>query len=223
MGCQEELHPHPCGSSSGHWRQAWPCGSWGVLQNQRQSHWGVLPAELFLCGLTYRSQEGHQPPTIREPGSLCGSQTGHHWSSIQGGGQNKGVRRQWLDGQLCGCSGFTISTRKMPTAMPAKHIFQRSNQGNSNNWRSNALGSNTNKNKQICVFCKIPNHWQEDSRKHIAANKPYLDTSGWPFWPKVIVADSSNQQNAAAIQALQNFQFWAGWNPYVKLHLSCRK
>jgi hypothetical protein len=91
-----------------------------------------------------------------------------------------------------------------------------SNSGNRNNsWRNNSQGNNynsqgnnSNSNKQICVFCNIPNHCQVDCQKRIAANKPCLDTIGCPFWPKInAAADNQNQQLAAPIQSLQDFQF----------------
>jgi hypothetical protein len=58
------------------------------------------------------------------------------------------------------------------------------------------------------VFCKIPNHRQEECRKRINANKPCLDTNGRPFWPKVNAATDSNPgQNPAQIQSIEDFQF----------------
>jgi hypothetical protein len=59
------------------------------------------------------------------------------------------------------------------------------------------------------MFCKIPNHRQEDCRKRIAANKPCLDTSGCPFWPKIKSAANNNQNQSpvALIQTLQDFQY----------------
>jgi hypothetical protein len=87
-----------------------------------------------------------------------------------------------------------------------------SNRGNPYSWRNpnqQQAGSNSNKNKQICVFCKIPNHCQEDCRKRINANQPCLDTQGRPFWPKVNAAstDANSGQNPAPVQSLQDFQF----------------
>jgi hypothetical protein len=88
------------------------------------------------------------------------------------------------------------------------------NRNNPYSWRNpaqqhNKQGNNSNQNKQVCVFCKIPNHRQEDCRKRIAANKPCLDTSGRPFWPKIKAAANNNQNQspAALIQALQDFQY----------------
>ncbi len=102
-----------------------------------------------------------------------------------------------------------------------------SNRGNPYSWRNpnqQQPGNNSTRNKQICVFCKIPNHRQEECRKRINANKPCLDTNGRPFWPKVnAAADATSGQNPAPIQCIEDFQFWAWWNPYVKLHSSFRK
>ncbi len=52
-----------------------------------------------------------------------------------------------------------------------------SNRGNPYSWRNpnqQPSGNNSNRNKQVCVFCKIPNHRQEECRKRINANKPCL-------------------------------------------------
>jgi hypothetical protein len=86
-----------------------------------------------------------------------------------------------------------------------------SNRGNPYSWRNpnqSQPRSNSNRNKQICVFCKIPNHRQEECRKHINANKPCLDTNGRPFWPKVNAATDVNPgQNPAPIQSIEDFRF----------------
>ena len=86
-----------------------------------------------------------------------------------------------------------------------------SNRGNPYSWRNPNQpqpGSNSNRNKQICVFCKIPNHRQEECRKRINANKPCLDTNGRPFWPKVNAATDTNPgQNPAQIQSIEDFRF----------------
>jgi len=86
-----------------------------------------------------------------------------------------------------------------------------SNRGNPYTWRNPNQpqpGSNSNRNKQICVFCKIPNHRQEECRKRINANKPCLDTNGRPFWPKINAATDTNPgQNPAPIQSIEDFQF----------------
>jgi hypothetical protein len=86
-----------------------------------------------------------------------------------------------------------------------------SNRGNPYSWRNpnqQQPGSNSNRNKQICVFCKIPNHRQEECRKRINANKPCLDTNGHPFWPKVNAATDTNPgQNPAQIQSIEDFRF----------------
>jgi hypothetical protein len=82
-------------------------------------------------------------------------------------------------------------------------------QNNPQQWRSgpnnnSGPGSNANRNKTTCIFCKNLGHRQEDCRKRINANKPCLDLSGKPFWPKINTTD-----NSAPIQALQDqdFQF----------------
>jgi hypothetical protein len=86
-----------------------------------------------------------------------------------------------------------------------------SSKGNPYSWRNpnqQQPGNNTNRNEQICVFCKIPNHRQEECRKRINANKPCLDTNGRPFWPKVnAAADSNPGQTPAPIQSIEDFQF----------------
>jgi hypothetical protein len=86
-----------------------------------------------------------------------------------------------------------------------------SNRGNPYLWKNpnqQQAGNNSNRNKQVCVFCKIPNHRQEECRKRINANKPCLDTNGRPFWPKVNAATDSNPgQNPAQIQSIEDFQF----------------
>jgi hypothetical protein len=86
-----------------------------------------------------------------------------------------------------------------------------SNRGNPYSWRNpnqQQPGNNSTRNKQICVFCKIPNHRQEECRKRINANKPCLDTNGRPFWPKVnAAADATSGQNPAPIQCIEDFQF----------------
>jgi hypothetical protein len=85
------------------------------------------------------------------------------------------------------------------------------NRGNPYSWRNpnqKQPGSNSTRNKQICVFCKIPNHRQEECRKRINANKPCLDTNGRPFWPKVnAAADANSGQNPAPVQSIEDFQF----------------
>ena len=88
------------------------------------------------------------------------------------------------------------------------------NRNNSYSWRNlaqqnNQQGNNSNRNKLVCVFCKIPNHRQEECHKRNAANKPCLDTSGHPFWPRINAAadNNQNQPKAAPIQSLQDFPF----------------
>jgi hypothetical protein len=86
------------------------------------------------------------------------------------------------------------------------------NRNNPYSWRNpaqqnNQQGYNANRNKQVCVFCKIPNHRQEECCKRIAANKPCLDTSGCLFWPRINAAADNNQPQMAPIQSLQDFQF----------------
>jgi hypothetical protein len=52
------------------------------------------------------------------------------------------------------------------------------NRGNPYTWRNpnqQNQGNNVNRNKQICVFCKIPNHRQEECRKRINANSTPVD------------------------------------------------
>jgi hypothetical protein len=85
------------------------------------------------------------------------------------------------------------------------------NRGNPYSWRNpnqQQSGNNSDRNKQVCVFCKIPNHRQEECRKCINANKPCLDTNGRPFWPKVnAAADANSGQDPAPIQSIEDFQF----------------
>jgi hypothetical protein len=86
-----------------------------------------------------------------------------------------------------------------------------SNRGNPYSWRNpnqQQPGNNSTRNKQVCVFCKIPNHRQEECCKRINANKPCLDTNGRPFWPNVNAAVEANSgQNPAPIQSIVDFQF----------------
>jgi hypothetical protein len=79
--------------------------------------------------------------------------------------------------------------------------------GNPYSWR-NPNQQQSGSNSNLCVFCKIPNHRQEECRKRINANKPCLDTNGRPFWPKVnAAADAHTGQNPAPIQSIEDFQF----------------
>jgi len=84
---------------------------------------------------------------------------------------------------------------------------------------------NSNKNKMTCMFCSKQSHHQEECRKRINTNQPCLDSNGfewnawirfWAFWPKI---NTTNNRNGALIQALQDqdVQYWAWWNPYIKL------
>jgi hypothetical protein len=87
------------------------------------------------------------------------------------------------------------------------------NRNNPYSWRNpaqqnNSQGNNSNQNKQVCIFCKIPNHRQEDCQKMIAANKPCQDTSGRLFWLRInAAANNQNQPQATPIQSFQDFQF----------------
>jgi hypothetical protein len=75
-------------------------------------------------------------------------------------------------------------------------VTSNSNRGNPYSWRNpnqQQPGNNSTRNKQICVFFKIPNHRQEECRKCINANKPCLDTNGRPVWPKVNAAADAQQ------------------------------
>jgi hypothetical protein len=90
-------------------------------------------------------------------------------------------------------------------------VTGNTNRGNPYSWRNpnqQQPGSNSTRNKQVCVFCKIQNHRQEECRKPINANKPCLDTNGRPYWPKVNSAvDANSGQNPAPIQSIEDFQF----------------
>jgi hypothetical protein len=79
----------------------------------------------------------------------------------------------------------------------------RNNQ-NQQSWRNNNPGNNSNKNKMTCIVCRKQGHRQEECRKRINTNQPYLDLNCKSFWPKINTA-----YNGAPIQALQNqdFQF----------------
>jgi hypothetical protein len=86
-----------------------------------------------------------------------------------------------------------------------------SNRGNPYSWRNpnqQQPGSNSNRNKQICVFCKILNHRQEECHKRInatsCASTPMVTLSG----PRSTHATDTNPgQNPAPIQSFEDFQF----------------
>ncbi len=101
-------------------------------------------------------------------------------------------------------------------AQPAHKNNQQRPQNKS--WRQNSQGNNSNRNSQTCIFCKMQNHRQEECRKRIKANKPCLDSNRCPFWPKVNDADSNPTNSVEALTfTFQDFQWWAWWNPYIKL------
>jgi len=82
--------------------------------------------------------------------------------------------------------------------------------GNGNANRSGYQGNNSYRNKQICVYCKIPGHRQEDCRRRISDNKPCLTAAGKPYWPKK-VSEINNEGHISDIisQQDQGFQFRA--------------
>jgi hypothetical protein len=116
-----------------------------------------------------------------------------------------------------------VTFRQQKPSNQASHGQNRNFRGNNRGASSNAnkenpyswrnpnqqqSGNNSNRNKQVCVFCKIPNHRQEECRKRINANMPCLDTQGRPFWPKVNSAtDVKPGQVPAPVQSLEDFQF----------------
>lgn len=83
-----------------------------------------------------------------------------------------------------------------------------SNGSNNSNNRSAYQGNNSNRNKQICVYCKIPGHRQDDCRRRIADNKPCLTAGGKPYWPRK-VSEINNDENISDInlQKTQGFQY----------------
>jgi len=90
----------------------------------------------------------------------------------------------------------------------ATNNSNRSNPYSGRNPNQQQSVNNSTRKKQICVFCKIPNHRQEECRKRINTNKQCLDTNGCPFWPKVNAApDTTSGQNPTPIQSLEDFQF----------------
>jgi hypothetical protein len=65
---------------------------------------------------------------------------------------------------------------------------QRSNLFNSR------AGSNTNRNRKYCYYCKIQNHRQEACRKRIHENESCKDRHGRAYWPKSYVMDTSSEK-----------------------------
>jgi len=66
--------------------------------------------------------------------------------------------------------------------------------------------SNTNA-KQICAYCRIPNHHQDECRKRIAANAPCISASGKPYYPKAVNEISNQDPAVNLIQPVQDFHF----------------
>jgi hypothetical protein len=120
---------------------------------------------------------------------------------------------------FCQGSNFSRQSTGKYQSQPARKNNQQRPQNKP--WKPSGQGNNSNRNGQTCSFCKMQNHWQEDCRKRIKANKPCLDSNGHPFWPKVNAADENPTNSIEALDfTFQNFQWWAWWNPYVKLPLS---
>jgi hypothetical protein len=62
--------------------------------------------------------------------------------------------------------------------------------GNSGN------GNNGNRNRNICYFCKIQGHRQEECRKRLKENKPCRDAQGRYYWPKIYFMDENPKAKA---------------------------
>jgi hypothetical protein len=52
-------------------------------------------------------------------------------------------------------------------------------------------GSNANRNRKYCSYCKLQNHRQEEWKQRIR-KKPCCDAQGRAYWPKVYLRDESN-------------------------------
>ena len=65
----------------------------------------------------------------------------------------------------------------------------------------------TNMNKQICSYCRIPNHHQDEYRKRIAANAPCISASGKPYFPKSVNEISNPEQHVNLISDPRDFRF----------------
>ncbi len=61
--------------------------------------------------------------------------------------------------------------------------FQQKN--NSTNRQNSVPGSNNACNGKFCIYCKIMGHVQQECSKRIRENKPWVDSNGCTFWPKL--------------------------------------
>jgi len=66
---------------------------------------------------------------------------------------------------------------------------------NGNRNRSYNPGNNSRQNNQICVYCKIMGHRQQECRRRIRDNKPCIDANGRNFWPKSQHRGLAHRQN----------------------------
>jgi hypothetical protein len=57
-------------------------------------------------------------------------------------------------------------------------------------------GSNNSRNGKFCVYCKILNNTQEECRKRMNENKPWVNNKGQLYWPKInSTTDNSDPNN----------------------------
>ena len=89
-----------------------------------------------------------------------------------------------------------------PRSQPVQQQQQR--QFNPQQQQQRPRPSNTN-SKQICLFCRIPGHHQEDCRKRIAANAPCYSASGKPYFPKQLNDISIPDQEVMSLAQPQDF------------------
>ena len=65
-----------------------------------------------------------------------------------------------------------------------------------------------NSAKQICSYCRIPNHHQDECRKRIAANAPCISASGKPYFPKTNINEISiPDQQVNVVSSPRDFHY----------------
>ncbi len=83
------------------------------------------------------------------------------------------------------------------------HIIILSFSGNYSQIYNNPR-SNTWKNNQTCIYCKIQGYCQHDYQKRIRDKKPYLYIEGHPFWPKIKSTSNYNTDEKGPISSINS-------------------
>lgn len=109
--------------------------------------------------------------------------------------RNNGTRRPYQT------SSFNNNRQQQQQPRPANNAANNAYRG---------PGNNSNNNKIVCVYCKKPNHHQDQCRKRITDKQPCVSNSGKTYWPRTVNA----VDNADALPDINNIQIGPSGFPY---------